>query len=120
MIRLRELRLERNLTQRELAVQTRSTDKSIWAYEKGIAVPPLDVLIKFANFFECSIDYLAGRSDDLGVISIESEKPALTKDEQQLLETYRALNEKNRMRVSAYTSVRLEEHTAENPIKLKR
>ena len=102
MLRVRELRVEKNLTQKELAVSVGVSDKSIWAYEKGIAVPPLDVLIKLANFFECSIDYLAGREDDLGVISIESEKSDLSKDERSAVETLRALPDDLRRRALAY------------------
>lgn len=59
MLRIRELRLENNLTQKELAEKISSTSKNIWAYENQISIPPLDVLIKLADFFNCSIDYLA-------------------------------------------------------------
>lgn len=57
MLRIRELRLENNLTQKELAEKISSTSKNIWAYENQISIPPLDVLIKLADFFNCSIDY---------------------------------------------------------------
>lgn len=66
MLRIRELRLENNLTQKELAEKISSTSKNIWAYENQISIPPLDVLIKLADFFNCSIDYLANHSDDFG------------------------------------------------------
>lgn len=56
MLRIRELRLENNLTQKELAEKISSTSKNIWAYENQISIPPLDVLIKLADFFNCSID----------------------------------------------------------------
>lgn len=72
MHRIKELRQAQNLTQKELAEKITSTSKSIWAYENQIATPPLDVLNKLADFFECSIDYLTGRSDDFGVISIKN------------------------------------------------
>ena len=48
MLRIRELRLENNLTQKELAEKISSTSKNIWAYENQISIPPLDVLIKLA------------------------------------------------------------------------
>lgn len=51
MLRIRELRLENNLTQKELAEKISSTSKNIWAYENQISIPPLDVLIKLADFF---------------------------------------------------------------------
>lgn len=49
MLRIRELRLENNLTQKELAEKISSTSKNIWAYENQISIPPLDVLIKLAD-----------------------------------------------------------------------
>lgn len=55
MLRIRELRLENNLTQKELAEKISSTSKNIWAYENQISIPPLDVLIKLADFFNCTI-----------------------------------------------------------------
>ena len=41
MLRIRELRLENNLTQKELAEKISSTSKNIWAYENQISIPPL-------------------------------------------------------------------------------
>lgn len=37
MLRIRELRLENNLTQKELAEKISSTSKNIWAYENQIS-----------------------------------------------------------------------------------
>lgn len=109
MKRLKELRNEKGLTQKELAEKINSTDKSIWAYENNVAIPPLDVLLKLADVFECSIDYLVSRADDFGNISIQNVAPTLSADEQRLIDTYRKLNAKNRIHVSAYADVRLEE-----------
>lgn len=112
MLRIKELRIEYGLTQKELAEKIDTTSKSIWAYENNGAVPPLDVLSKLADFFNCSIDYLAGRSDDFGNITIKKEKSPtddLTAEEKTLLENFRQLNLVNRIHVSAYAKVRLEE-----------
>ena len=111
MQRLKELRNEKGLTQKELAKKIDSTDKSIWAYENNVAVPPLDVLLKLADVFECSIDYLVSRADDFGNVSIQNSAHALSAEEQRLLDAYRKLNAKNRIHVSAYAEVRLKEQT---------
>ncbi|MBQ7923817.1 MAG: helix-turn-helix transcriptional regulator [Clostridia bacterium] len=105
MLRVKELRLENGLTQKEFAEKINSTSKNIWAYENFVAVPPLDVLSRMADFFGCSLDFLTGRSDDFGTINT----PALSPDEKKLLDDYRALNTKNRMHVSAYAAIRREE-----------
>lgn len=99
MLRIRELRVEHDLTQKELAEKISSTSKNIWAYENNIAIPPLDVLIKLANFFQCSIDYIANREDDFGNVVVQAQNPAentfdgLSAREQKLIEQFRFLKE---------------------------
>lgn len=89
--RLRALRLENGLTQKQLAEKLNSTDKSIWAYENGVALPPLDILKAYADFFQVSIDYLVGSSDDLGAVMIQSDAPELSTQEKELVQLYRSL-----------------------------
>ena len=69
--RIKALRLEKELTQKEIAKNIDSTVKNVWAYENNLAIPPIDVLSRYADFFSCSIDYLVGREDDFGVIKSE-------------------------------------------------
>ena len=61
--------------------------------EIGKNEPTANTLIRYADFFECSTDYLLDREDDLGVISIKKENPApaLSLDEIELIKDYRAL-----------------------------
>ena len=66
--RLRELRKDKNLTQKELAKLLPLSKNSICEYEKGRSEPNIETLIKLADIFDCSIDYLVGRSDELGVV----------------------------------------------------
>ena len=58
--RLKQLRKERKLTQTELAIAIDTTQSTIYKYEKGIQNVPMSVLTKIANYFEVSIDDLAG------------------------------------------------------------
>lgn len=92
MLRLRELRLENEKTQSELA-QIFGVSRQVYAnHENGINEPPLEMLVKMANFFECSIDYLLGRSDDFGnvtVIQNTDKVDTLSADEQRLIDTIR-------------------------------
>lgn len=115
MLRIRELRLENNLTQKELAEKISSTSKNIWAYENQISIPPLDVLIKLADFFNCSIDYLANHSDDFGNVVIHTTAPApqLSDEEKELLENYRKLPSGLKIRAQAYLSGMVEALTPE-------
>ena len=59
--RIKELRLENGLSQRELAKLTGIKQANISRWEAGIVVPNvLDVWV-LAEFFDCSIDYLVGK-----------------------------------------------------------
>ena len=63
--RLKQLRLDRNLTQRELAeIMGYRTTRPVQYFEADER--PLDhhALIQLADLFNCSIDYLVGFSDD--------------------------------------------------------
>ena len=91
-MRLRELRKNRGLRQNDIAEKIGVSPQSYGYYENGINKPDPEMLIKLANFFQCSTDYLLGREDDFGNITIQTEKPApLPQDEQEFLTMYRAL-----------------------------
>ena len=92
MKRLKELRKQRNLTQKDLAKILGVYPQSVGYYENNINKPDPDMLIKIADYFQVSVDYLLGREDDLGNISI-SGSPAseLTTIEKELIETFRRL-----------------------------
>lgn len=61
--RLRELRKERHLTQKEMAEMLARTDRHYQDMEAGkINIPGL-TLIKLADFFDVTIDYLVGRTN---------------------------------------------------------
>jgi transcriptional regulator with XRE-family HTH domain len=63
--RLRELREERGLTQKELAQALGLSSKStITNYEQNDRDPDYETLIKIAKYFEVSIDYLLGHKEE--------------------------------------------------------
>ena len=59
--RLKDLRLEKNLSQKELAKQINVGKSIISGWEIGENNPTLPSLIAIADFFDVSIDYLARR-----------------------------------------------------------
>ncbi len=61
--RIKELRVERGLTQGELAERLGIARNSIFSYETSRRVPDIDVLAKLAEFFEVTSDYLIGLED---------------------------------------------------------
>ena len=58
--RLKELRLERGLTQKELAKKLGLNAVTYLHYEKGQREPPLSLLAEIAVFYGVSVDYLLG------------------------------------------------------------
>lgn len=61
--RLRELRIEQSLSQRELAKLTGLDQSTITRYELGERTPNMFGLIALAEIFKVSIDYLVGLED---------------------------------------------------------
>ena len=61
--RIRELRLERGLSQEALGAVVGVKRYSIYSYENGRNYPEMRGLIALADYFGVSMDYLAGRTD---------------------------------------------------------
>ena len=61
--RIKSLRVERRLKQREMAEQFGLALNSYQAYENATRFPDFRGLIAIADFFDVSLDYLVGRSD---------------------------------------------------------
>lgn len=61
--RIQDLRIDHDLTIKELS-SILGLHRDVYArYEKGIRDFPIDILMKLADYYNCSIDYLVGRSD---------------------------------------------------------
>ena len=61
--RLRDLREDNDLFQKDLAVYLSCSQVCYSQYERGSRDIPTDVLIKLADYYGTSIDYLLGRTD---------------------------------------------------------
>lgn len=66
---LAELRKEKGLLQKEVANYLKVTVATISNYEKGVHSPDLNTLIKLADFFDVSTDYLLQRTNYKASIS---------------------------------------------------
>lgn len=63
MNRIKKLREEFHMTQQELADKLSGAKSTIAMYENETRKPSMEVLIKLSEIFNCSIDYLLGKSD---------------------------------------------------------
>ena len=76
--RLRTLRESVQVSQSRMAKTFGIGQSSVFRYESGSASPPLEVLIKYADYFDVSMDYIFGRTDDPHGTSYEN-KPKIEK-----------------------------------------
>lgn len=63
-MRIRELRNERHITQLKLALDLHMSQNTISRYESGEREPGIAELIRIADYFHVSIDYLVGRTNN--------------------------------------------------------
>lgn len=82
-IRLKELRLSKDLTQEEVGKSVGESKESIYKWEKGLRNLKASDIKKLSDFFNCTSDYLVGRvenpngvyysyeDEDLGEVTME-------------------------------------------------
>lgn len=90
MKNLKKLRTEKKISQQALAQHLNISQQSVYKYENGIAEPDISTLIKMADFFETSIDYLVGNTDIFRKYADYKEE-ALNEEELELMRLYRNL-----------------------------
>lgn len=77
----------------QLAKAIDVSNAAICKWENGIAEPKVSYLIKLSEFFDCTVDYLTGKTDDFGTSKPTEISPPLrlTSKEKQIIEAYRVL-----------------------------
>lgn len=116
MNRIKELREELNLKQKELAEKLSLSQQAISGYENGNRFPDQDTLESIADFFNVTIDYLLGRTNkresiikeediqeklnEVGIDYIEVHQTAKAhgftpEDIKKIIETIGEINKKN-------------------------
>lgn len=93
--RLKEEREDKGMSQQYLAKILGIGRSTLAGYETGNSTPPLDILIKYADIFDTTLDYLVGRTnnhdakiteDDTLKIS-HNKNISITKDQFDLIKT---------------------------------
>lgn len=81
-MRLRQLRQDKHLRQEQVALLVGVSKGAISAYENDIRQPSYDVLIRLANLYRVSTDYLLGRTDDrtIDISGLSADEVAIISD----------------------------------------
>ncbi len=78
--RLKALRTKNRYSQTQIADMCGVTQATIGRYETGVAEPPIEKLLWYAETFEVSLDYIFGRTDDPKGHLYEKGEPSLPSD----------------------------------------
>lgn len=110
--RLYSLRKSNSLTQEAFAAalngryDLKINKSMVSKWENNIDTPSLNSAKYIAIFFDVSLDYLLGVSDDKNVVAVDASAPAdplqLSEQEKWLIDTYRELDDPQRERLLAY------------------
>lgn len=92
--RIKELRLEKNLKQKDVAKHLNIATNTLSQFENNKGRPSLEVLTAMANYFGVSLDYLVGREDDFGNVVVPGQtSDQLSAKEKRLLKAFSSLSE---------------------------
>lgn len=106
MIRIKELRKEQSKTLKAVAEALGTSHQVISRYELEITQPDFDTLIRIANYFNVSVDYLLGRTEDRQGQNLQKEK-GLSENEQALIELFNCVPEDKQALVLSMIQVAL-------------
>lgn len=100
--KIEELCKEKNITQKELSKSIEISENTIITWKKG-SYPRSDILVKIANFFEVSTDYLLGRENASKVAnSLNYEEFGITNIsliEKELIYEFRRADQDNQKKI---------------------
>lgn len=100
---LKNLRLEKGLSQKQLGEKLKIGQATIACYENGNREPHIVSLIAYADFFECSIDFLVGRADELGNVKIDVNlTDRYNEEERKFFEKIEKLDKVKKKQVEGY------------------
>ena len=107
-MRLLELRKLAGLSQKELAKILNCSQNMISQWENGTRDPSTDTLKAMADYFNVTIDYLLGRTDENAITSAAvPAQDALTTQEETHIKKYRQLDTDGKEEIDDIIDVKL-------------
>jgi len=106
----KSLRLERGLTQQELADRLGITKSTVSMYERGQRTPAFEIAETITDFFGVDLKYLLGQSDTVRRISgdetdVEGIKVEITAEELAIIKAFRHASEDTRAAIRSILHV---------------
>ena len=95
--RLKELRINSGLTQRELGERVNVTKVSICCYENGTRVPTLDTLTKLGKVLDVDVDYLLGYDEPVKSKGKNKKVTSMAKEEIDFIKGLREIESIHRV-----------------------
>lgn len=111
LMNLKQLRIRHGISQKQLACEVGVSQQSINKYENHNIEPDIATLIRIADYFHTSVDYLVGHCES----SAEAEiLPAneMTRAEAVFLNRYRRLNSRQKRSIELVIANYLDDQTA--------
>lgn len=91
--RLKELRIQSNLTQKQLAEKLKYSQSIVCDWEKGIKEPSASAVVTIAELFSVTVDYLLGCEDNYTEQgNVEQGRPLYTQEEMRLIVAFRQMS----------------------------
>ena len=98
MLRLKELRKKKRISQQKLAIDLNVSQAAVSKYEQGLAEPDIRMLKEMAEYFGASIDYMVGRTNQNLFLS----EISYNEQEKELLYSFKKLSSCQREKTLAY------------------
>jgi len=113
--RLIEVRNEKGITQEELSNYLNVSRSTIAGYETGKRKPEYETLQKLANYFNVSLDYLLGSSNERS--SADKIKNAIS-DDKELQETWEQISQRENLQLLFKQTKDLDDSTIKQIIRI--
>ena len=96
---LKKLRAAKGVTQDNMAEMLNIKRQTYSAYERGVSVPDISSIIKIADYFNVTVDYLLERSNDHSVQSVPLNSVF------EIVRIYVGLSDTNKQKVLEYAEM---------------
>lgn len=110
--RIRDLREDKDLTQKQIADVLNTSANYYGDYENGKREIPASRLLELANYYNVSLDYIAGRTNDKRGLT----RSELSAEETELIKKYRSLSEKRQGKLLGQLDLLAEQQADENAV----